>query len=85
MRICAISWRGHLLVGVVKNLRAHKRTHIFSPTPTQPPPIPKSCLRPWGVLREQSVPPPLPAAAYNKYMGAVDLTDQPVCKTLWFR
>ena len=27
-----------------------------------------------GVLREQSVPPPLPA--YNKYMGAVDLTDQ---------
>ena len=27
-----------------------------------------------GVLRGQSVPPPLPA--YNKYMGAVDLIDQ---------
>ena len=31
-------------------------------------------LQPEGVLREQSVPPLLPA--YNKYMGAVDLTDQ---------
>ena len=27
-----------------------------------------------GVLREQSMPPPVPP--YNKYMGAVDLTDQ---------
>ena len=31
-------------------------------------------LQPEGVLREQHVPPLLPA--YNKYMGAVDLTDQ---------
>ena len=33
-------------------------------------------LQPEGVLREQSVPPLLPAYNIYKYMGAVDLTDQ---------
>ena len=36
----------YMVHGVVKNLRARNRAHVFLPTPNLAPPIPKSCLRP---------------------------------------